>query len=496
MSRAAHRIRLHEGWRSRVPDGLLLWAVIRRPVARILVVEDDQDIAVSLQSVLQAHGYAVDLAFDGGTAVARALSEQYQLVVLDIMLPSTNGFKVCLQLREEGMWAPILMLTAKSGDWDQAESLDAGADDYLTKPVSMTVLLAHVRALIRRAQLFNARDLTADGLTLDPVRHCCSDGTSEIELSAREIEVLACLMVHRDVVVSKADLIARVWGERISGQRKHRGSVRPASSEEAGDPVRPQGHRHGQGKRLSLPHRGLTVVIAHPQVWRSMRFRITVPSMLIVSVVVAGLAVILVESVQNHLVSQVDRGLVNEAHYVRAQLAGHHILPSTTPSGEYGQFFLADGTLVGATNNLRGARPLVHVVAAGPSPRLTTISTRRFGRLRVLEEQLGTGSAPILVEGQRINQITNATRSLTVDVAVGAPLLVLAVGLLIWLVVGRAMKTVESVRVAVAEISEEDLDERVSNPRTGDELERLVLTMNVMLERLQGAIEQRTPVRR
>ena len=221
-----------------------------------------------------------------------------------------------------------------------------------------------------------------------------------------------------------------------------------------------------------------------------MRFRITVPSMLIVSVVVAGLAVILVESVQNHLVSQVDRGLVNEAHYVRAQLAGHHILPSTTPSGEYGQFFLADGTLVGATNNLRGARPLVHVVAAGPSPRLTTISTRRFGRLRVLEEQLGTGSAPILVEGQRINQITNATRSLTVDVAVGAPLLVLAVGLLIWLVVGRAMKTVESVRVAVAEISEEDLDERVSNPRTGDELERLVLTMNVMLERLQGAIER------
>ena len=217
MSRAADRIRLHEGWRSRVPDGLLLWAVIRRPVARILVVEDDQDIAVSLQSVLQAHGYAVDLAFDGGTALARALSEQYQLVVLDIMLPSTNGFKVCLQLREEGMWAPILMLTAKSGDWDQAESLDAGADDYLTKPVSMTVLLAHVRALIRRAQLFNARDLSADGLTLDPVRHCCSDGTSEIELSAREIEVLACLMVHRDVVVSKADLIARVWGNEFQG---------------------------------------------------------------------------------------------------------------------------------------------------------------------------------------------------------------------------------------------------------------------------------------
>jgi len=211
---------------------------------------------------------------------------------------------------------------------------------------------------------------------------------------------------------------------------------------------------------------------------------------LIVAVVVAGLSVLLVQSVQSHLVSEVDGRLIVGARYVRTQLGENHFLPSSSPAGQYGQFFLANGKLFGSSENLRGAPPLITVRAEGPTPQLSTITTRRYGQLRVLEEQLGMGSAPILVEAQEINQIADATHSLTLGVALGAPLLILAAGVLIRLVVGRAMKSVESVRLAVAQVSDDRLDERVTNPGTGDELERLVLTMNVMLERLQGAIER------
>jgi DNA-binding response OmpR family regulator len=187
------------------------------PVERILVVEDEEGFARSLRHVFEAHGYAVELSFDGADGLSRGLTEQFALIILDILLPSANGYKVCSQLRKEAIQAPILMLSAKSGDWDQAECLDAGADDYLTKPVSMTVLLAHVRALLRRARLFESRNLAIAGITLDPVRRRCTDGRVEVELSAREIEVLACLMLRAGVVVSKAELIATVWGRDFEG---------------------------------------------------------------------------------------------------------------------------------------------------------------------------------------------------------------------------------------------------------------------------------------
>jgi two-component system, OmpR family, response regulator len=200
------------------PDGRHGDSIVTASSAeRILIIEDEEAVAVGLGRVLESHGYGPELTFDGSDGLAKALTGEYALIVLDIMLPSTNGFKVCAQLREEGVWTPILMVSAKSGEWDQAESLDAGADDYLTKPVSMTVLLAHVRALIRRAKLFDARLLAVDGLTLDPVRHCCSDGITDVDLSAREIEVLACLMNCRDVVVPKSDLIENVWGRDFRG---------------------------------------------------------------------------------------------------------------------------------------------------------------------------------------------------------------------------------------------------------------------------------------
>lgn len=223
---------------------------------------------------------------------------------------------------------------------------------------------------------------------------------------------------------------------------------------------------------------------------RSIRFRITAPSVLIVGAIVAVLAFSLVQSVQSHLLSEVDRGLVSGAAYVRTERAEGHLIPATSKKGDYGQFFLANGTLVGSSENLRGAPPLLKVTANGPTPFLTTISTRRYGEMRVLVEQLGRGSAPILVIAEQIDQITNATNSLAVGMAIVGPLVVLMVAVLIWLVVGRAMKPVEFIRIAVADISDDNLADGVSNPETGDELERLVLTLNSLLQRLGSAIER------
>jgi signal transduction histidine kinase len=223
---------------------------------------------------------------------------------------------------------------------------------------------------------------------------------------------------------------------------------------------------------------------------RSIRFRITAPTVLLVVVLLAGLSYLLVESVRVHLISQVDAELVNGAHYVQQEIGHGVALPAVGPRGTYGQFLLPDGKLIGSSANLEGIGPLVRSVSLGTNPRLTTISTRQFGELRVLEQQLGGRSAPILVEAQQIDQIADATRSLEERLAVGAPILALIFGALIWFVVGRAMKPVEATRLAVAGIADLANGERVENPGTGDELERLVTTMNLLLDRLQASFER------
>ena len=186
---------------------------------RILLVEDDCDLADSLCRALEGAGFACDVASDGVTGLEKARSREYDLVVLDIMLPVMSGFRVCADIRASGCLVPILMVTAKAGEWDEAESLDTGADDYLTKPVSVVVFLAHVRALIRRSKLFSKTSLTVDGITLDPVRHLCTYRSTEVQLSGREVEVLAYLMGREGSAVDKNDLVFGIWGENFEGDR-------------------------------------------------------------------------------------------------------------------------------------------------------------------------------------------------------------------------------------------------------------------------------------
>ena len=152
---------------------------------RVLIVEDEKKVAGAVRRGLEAEGFAVDVALTGTDGLWMATEHPYDVIVLDIMLPGLNGYRVCEQLRDAGNWTPILMLTAKDGEYDHAEALDTGADDFLTKPFSFVVLLARLRALLRRTGRARPVTYTAGDLTVDPVTHRCRRGDTEVPLTAR-----------------------------------------------------------------------------------------------------------------------------------------------------------------------------------------------------------------------------------------------------------------------------------------------------------------------
>jgi two-component system, OmpR family, response regulator len=178
---------------------------------RLLVVEDEPRLARALQRGLTAEGYVVDLAGDGPTGLETARHGEYDAVVLDIMLPGLSGYRIVQALRDDGNWVPVLMLSAKDGEYDQADGLDAGADDYLTKPFSFVVLVARLRALLRRGAPERPAVLTAGSLRLDPASRRVTRDGAEITLTAREYALLEYLMRRRDEVVTKTELLDHVW---------------------------------------------------------------------------------------------------------------------------------------------------------------------------------------------------------------------------------------------------------------------------------------------
>jgi two-component system OmpR family response regulator len=184
---------------------------------RVLVVADEKRLARSLRVGLEAEGFAVDVANDGTDGLWLARENQYDAIVLDLMLPGINGYKVCETLRAERDWTPILMLTAKDGEWDQVEGLDTGADDYLTKPFSFPVLVARLRAVARRGARERPTQLEVGDIRMDPAARRVWRGDAEVELTAREYSLLAFLARHQGDVLSKRQILAAVWDFDFEG---------------------------------------------------------------------------------------------------------------------------------------------------------------------------------------------------------------------------------------------------------------------------------------
>jgi two-component system OmpR family response regulator len=184
---------------------------------KLLLVEDDMKIATAVKRGLEAEGFTVEVAHDGNDGRWLASEGSYDLIVLDILLPGRNGYRICADLRAAGDWTPILMLTAKDGEWDEAEALDTGADDYLTKPFSFPVLVARVRALLRRTTGRNPVPVTVGDLRIDPGERRIWRGDDEVVLTAREFEVVEFLIRRAGQVLSKDEILAGVWEQDFEG---------------------------------------------------------------------------------------------------------------------------------------------------------------------------------------------------------------------------------------------------------------------------------------
>jgi len=182
---------------------------------RILVVEDEVRLAEALKRGLEAEGFEVDLSHTGTEGLEMALSGGYDAIVLDILLPGMNGYKVCAAIRDADDWTPILMLTAKQGEYDEAEALDTGADDFLSKPFSYVVLVARLRPLVRRGRGMRAAAVEVGDLYLDPASRTVTRQGTPIELTPREFALLEALMRRSPDVVPKQELLDTVWGADV-----------------------------------------------------------------------------------------------------------------------------------------------------------------------------------------------------------------------------------------------------------------------------------------
>ena len=213
---------------------------------RLLIVEDEHRMAAAMQRGLTHAGFIVDIAGDGIRGLELATTVGYDVIVLDVMLPGLSGYEVTRQLRARKVWTPILLASAKDGDYDQADGLDLGADDYLTKPFSFVVLLARIRALMRRGAQPRPVLLTVANLTLDPAARTVSKSEQLIDLTAREFAMLEYLMRQHPRPVNKAELLEHVWHDAATDPNAvevYAGYLRRKLGREALQTVRGAGYR-------------------------------------------------------------------------------------------------------------------------------------------------------------------------------------------------------------------------------------------------------------
>jgi two-component system, OmpR family, response regulator len=220
---------------------------------RVLVVEDEVRQAAALKRGLEAEGFAVDVASSGTDGLWLATEQPYDAIVLDVMLPGLNGYKVCAELRAKEIWTPVLMLTAKDGELDEAEALDTGADDFLSKPFSYVVLVARLRALLRRGATTRPPVLRVGSLDLDVAARTCTVDGEHVELTPREFSVVEYLMRREGEVVPKSEILEHVWDFAFDGGDNvvevHVSALRRKLGSSAIETVRGAGYRMGARAR-------------------------------------------------------------------------------------------------------------------------------------------------------------------------------------------------------------------------------------------------------
>ncbi len=184
---------------------------------RVLVIEDEERLARTVRRGLELEGFVVQLAHTGTAGLAAAIEDGFDVIVLDIMLPGLSGYEVLRRLRAQDVTTPVLMLTAKDGDYEQADALDLGADDYLTKPFSFVVLIARLRALLRRRAPQQPALLAAGDLVLDPARRTVLRGDTALTLTPREFGLLEFLLRHKGLALTKHEILRNVWDAHYDG---------------------------------------------------------------------------------------------------------------------------------------------------------------------------------------------------------------------------------------------------------------------------------------
>jgi DNA-binding response OmpR family regulator len=220
---------------------------------RVLVVEDEVRQAAALKRGLEAEGFAVDVASTGTDGLWLATEQSYDAIVLDVMLPGLNGYRVCAELRAKEIWTPVLMLTAKDGELDEAEALDTGADDFLSKPFSYVVLVARLRALLRRGATTRPPILRTGNIELDVAARTCAVAGELVELTPREFSVVEYLMRREGEVVPKSEILEHVWDFAFDGGDNvvevHVSALRRKLGSTAIETVRGAGYRMGARAR-------------------------------------------------------------------------------------------------------------------------------------------------------------------------------------------------------------------------------------------------------
>ncbi|GAA3296120.1 hypothetical protein GCM10020295_24980 [Streptomyces cinereospinus] len=490
---------------------------------RLLIVEDERRLALSLAKGLTAEGYAVDVVHDGLTGLRRATETPYDLIVLDIMLPGMNGYRICATLRAAGHDVPILMLTAKDGEYDEAEGLDTGADDYLTKPFSYVVLVARVRALLRRRGRHGASPVRTVGpLRVDSAARRVTRDGAEIALTTKEFAVLEQLAERAGRGgVQGADPGARL-GLRLRGRPEHRRGVRQRTAPQAGRGADP----HGPGRRV--PAGGA----AMRRLFGSVRARAALGATLVVAVALlaAGTAVLL--SLYSNLTEQAGTQAERSARAVAAVLAGgkRYDQLSLDDDDRPVQVVDEDGRLVAASEGLErisgtgtdAVRPWRPAPAdgepdggAGADDAADDAPAAILQPGEIAEEATVTGGAATIdgegadyrfaavaveVPGQGTYTVyaggplaaeQNAVRTAQTAMLIGFPLLLGVVAGVTWRVTGRALHPVAGIRREMAEITaSEDLSRRVPEPDTHDEVARLARTTNETLAALEASVDR------